>query len=182
MTWFITLLAVVLIVAAAGARRRAGKRYNLPLENPALALAILKENLLENPSEEHLQKLKEFAVSQNLNIPREEYPLGKAKSIEQDGNIFLQQAEWLDSITPFEFNEEPKTEKTLISGILRLYSDAAIFRAFEELARNFPSERQQKLEQGYRALCELRDNSKADYNSLEKLRIEKEKWENTALL
>jgi len=177
--WIITLLAVAFVIAAAGAKRRASKRYDLPLENPALSLAILKENLLENPSEHSLQKLKEFAASQNLAIPKEEYPLGKAPSIEQDAPLFLSQAAWLDSLTPLEFNE-PQTEKSLLSGILRLYSDEAIFKALKELSQKFPSERQKKLEQGYRELCELRDNSKADYDSLEKLRMEKEKWEKCA--
>jgi len=177
MSFFITLLAVAFIIAAAGAKRRASKRYDLPLENPAISLAILKENLLENPSESSLQKLKEFAASQNLDIPQEEYPLGKARSIEQDDSLFLSQATWLDRLTPLEFYEEPKTERSLLNGILRLYSDGAIFKAFEEMHEKFPSERQQKLEQGYRALCELRDSSQADYNSLERLRIEKEKWE-----
>jgi len=180
MIFFITLLALAFIIAAAGAKRRASKRYDLPLENPAISLAILKENLLENPSEGSLQKLKEFAAEQNLDLPKEEYPLGKARSIEQDDSLFLSQAAWLDSITPLEFYEEPKTERTLLNGILRLYSDDAIFKAFEEMREKFPSERQQKLEQGYRALCELRDNSQADYNSLERLRIEKEKWEGEA--
>jgi len=179
-SWVLTFLAIALVVAAAGAKRRAGKRYDLPPDSPALALAILKENLLENPSEYHLQKLTEFAASQNLKIPLDEYPLCKAVSIEQDIDIFARQAEWLDCLTPLEFNEEPKTEKSLVSGILRLYSDAAIFKAFEEMREKFPSEQQQKLELGYRSLCELRDSSKADYDSLEKLRIEKEKWENSA--
>jgi len=178
--WIITLLAVALVIAAAGAKRRTSKRYDLPLENPALSLAILKENLLENPIEHSLQKLKDFASSQNLIIPKEEYPLGKAPSIEQDDSLFLNQAAWLDSLTPLEFNEEPQTERNLLNGILRLYSDEAIFNALEELSRKFPGERQQKLEQGYRKLCELRDNSEADYNSLEKLRMEKEKWEKCA--
>jgi hypothetical protein len=182
MTWVITFLAFALIVAAAGAKRRASKRYDLPSENPALALAILKENLLENSNEGSLQKLLEFAASQNLSLPKEEYPLGKAPSIEQDVSLFSNQAAWLDSITPFEFKEEPLTEKTFIGGILRLYSDEAIFAAFKILLEKFPSEKNRALEQGYRNLCELRDNSKADYDSLEKLRIEKEKWENTALL
>ena len=113
--WIITLLAVALVIAAAGAKRRASKRYDLPLENPALSLAILKENLLENPSESSLQELKDFANSQNLIIPKEEYPLGKAPSIEQDDFLFLSQAAWLDSLTPLEFNEEPQTEKTLLN-------------------------------------------------------------------
>ncbi|MDR2581658.1 MAG: hypothetical protein LBC85_11800 [Fibromonadaceae bacterium] len=179
MAWIVTFLAIALVVAAAGARRRASKRYGLP-EEPALALAILKENLLENPSEGHLQKLKDFAASQGLELPGEEYPLGKAPSIEQDSDVFLRQAAWLDSLAPLEFSEEPKTEKALVSGILRLYSDEAIFKAFEEMREKFPGERQRKLEQGYRALCELRDSSKADYDSLERLRIEKEKWEREA--
>ena len=178
--WLITFLAIAFIIAAAGARSRASRRYNLSPENPAISLAILKENLLENPSEGSLQKLKEFAASQNLTLPKEEYPLGKAPTIEQDDPLFLTQASWLDSITPIEFSEEPQTEKTLINGILRLYSDEAIFKALEELAQKYPGERQQKLEQGYRALCKLRDNSKADYDSLEKLRMEKEKWERCA--
>jgi len=177
MTWFITFLAVALIVATAGAKRRANKRYDLPPENPALSLAILKENLLENSSAGSLQKLMEFAASQNLTLPKEEYPLGKAPSIEQDVSLFSSQAAWLDSITPLEFKEEPATEKTLIGGILRLYSDEAIFAAFKILLEKFPSEKNMALEQGYKKLCEMRDNSKADYNSLEKLRIEKEKWE-----
>jgi hypothetical protein len=180
MVLFITLLTVAFIIAAAGAKRRAHSRYDLPLENPALSLAILKENLLENPSEPNLRKLKEFATAQNLEIPKDEYPLGRARSIEQDDSLFLSQAAWLDYLTPLEFNEEPKTEKSLLNGILRLYSDATIFKAFEEMREKFPSERQQKLEQGYRALCKLRDSSKADYNSLEKLRMEKEKWEGEA--
>jgi len=178
--WLITLLAVAFIIAAAGAKKRASKRYNLPLESPALSLAILKENLLENPSENSLLKLKEFAISLNLPIPKEEYPLGKAPSIEQDDPLFLAQASWLDSLTPLELREEPQTEKTLIDGILRLYGDEAILKALGELAQKFPSERQRKLEQGWRELCLLRDSSNADYNSLEKLRMEKEKWEKYA--
>jgi hypothetical protein len=180
MAWIITFLAIALIVATAGAKHRASRRYNLPLENPALSLAILKESLLENPSEYALQKLKDFAASQNLAIPAEEYPLGKAKSIALDDDVFLQQATWLDSLAPLEFKEEPQTEKTLASGILRLYSDEAIFKALKELAQKFPGEKQQKMEQGYLALCKLRDNSEADYESLEKLRMEKEKWERLA--
>jgi len=180
MTWLITFLAIVLVIAAAGARRRASKRYDLPLENPALSLAILKENLLENPSEYSLKNLKEFAISQNLTVPKEEYPSGKAPSIEQDDSLFFDQAAWLDSLTPLEFNEKPQTENSLINGILRLYGDEAIFKALNELAQKFPGERQRKLEEGYRKLCEFRDNSEADYNSLEKLRIEKEKWEKCA--
>jgi len=180
MAWVITFLAIALIIATAGAKRRASKRYNLPLEHPALSLAILKENLLENPSEYALQKLKDFATSQNLTIPAGEFPLGRAKSIELDDDIFLQQATWLDSITPLEFREEPQTEKTLAEGILRLYGDDAIFKALKEFAQKFPSEKQQKLEQGYTTLCKHRDNSKADYESLENLRKEKEKWERLA--
>jgi hypothetical protein len=178
--WLITLLAFAFIFLAAGARHRASRRYSLPPDNPALSLAILKESLLENPSEYSLQKLKDFAASQGMDIPKEEYPLAKAPNIEQDDTLFFNQATWLDRLVPLEFKERPKTEKTLVSGILRLYSDEAIFKTFSELAQEFPSERQQKLEQGYRALCELRDNSKADYNSLEKLRIEKEQWESEA--
>ena len=178
--WLISFLAIAFVIAAAGAKRRASKRYDLPLENPALSIAILKENLLENPNEDNLQKLKDFAASKNIELPKDKYPLGKAPSIEQDGPLFLAQATWLDSITPLEFNEEPQTEKTLINGILRLYSDEAIFKALEELGQKFTGERQRNLEQGWRKLCELRDSSKADYNSLEKLRMEKEKWEKCA--
>ncbi len=178
--WLITFIAVAFVIAAAGAKRRAAKRYDLPPENPALSLAILKENLLENSNENNLQKLKEFAASQNIPLPKEKYPLGKAPSIEQDESLFLSQASWLDSLVPLEFGEEPNTETSLINGILRLYSDEAIFKALEELSKKFPSERQQKLEHDYRKLCELRDSSKADYNSLEKLRMEKEKWEQYA--
>jgi hypothetical protein len=180
MVWIITFLAIAFIVAAAGAKHRANRRYNLPLENPALSLAILKESLLENSSEYALQKLKDFAASQNLAIPSGEYPLGKAKNIALDDDVFLQQAAWLDSLVPLELKEEPQTEKTLASGILRLYSDEAIFKALKEFAQKFPSEKQQKLEQGYCTICELRDNSRADYDSLEKLRMEKEKWERLA--
>ncbi|MCL2100668.1 MAG: hypothetical protein FWH22_03005 [Fibromonadales bacterium] len=180
MAWIITILAVVFVIAAAGAKLRASRRYNLPLENPALSLAILKENLLENSNEHSLQKLKEFAASQNLLLPKEAYPVGKAPSIEQDDSLFLIQATWLDSLIPLEFSEEPQTEKNLINGILRLYSDKAIFQALKTLQEKFPSEKNKILEQDYKKLCELRDGSKADYNSLEKLRMEKEKWEKLA--
>ncbi|GHV13207.1 hypothetical protein AGMMS49938_07410 [Fibrobacterales bacterium] len=177
MTWLITFLALLLIFLAAGAKNRASKRFDLPQENPALSLAILKENLLENPSITALDKLKEFAALQGLKIPDEEYILGRVAEISQDSELFLRQSLWLDSLTPFEFLENPQTEKSLLNGILRLYSDEKIFAAFLELAEKFPSEKQKNLEDNYRKLCELRDNSKADYNSLENLRIEKEKWE-----
>ncbi|MDR3001933.1 MAG: hypothetical protein LBU89_11800 [Fibromonadaceae bacterium] len=180
MVWVITVFALVFVIAAAGAKRRAGKRHYLPLENPALSLAILKENLLENPNEQCLQKLKDFATLQNLILPKEEYPVGKAPSIEQDDSLFSIQAAWLDSLTPLEFIEEPQTEKTLLNGILRLYSDKAIFSALKTLQEKFPSEKSKALEQSYKELCELRDSSKADYNSLERLRMEKEKWERLA--
>jgi len=180
MAWVITFLAIAFIIATAGAKYRTSQRYSLPFENPALSLAILKENLLENSNEYALQKLKDFAAEHNLTIPPAEYPLGKAKNIEQDDDVFLQQATWLDLIVPLEFKEEPQTEKTFVKGILRLYSDDAIFKAMKEFSQKFPGEKQQKLEQGYRSLCHLRDNSKADYDSLEKLRMEKEKWERLA--
>ena len=173
MAWLITVLAVLFVIAAAGAKRRASKRYDLPTENPALSLAILKESLLENPSSFALEKLKEFCALHNIELPKEEYPLGKAKELEQDDNLFSMQAQWLDFLTPLEFKEIPQTEKTIINAVLRLYSDEAIFKAFSELK----SEEAKKLEQDYKNLCALRDESKADYDSLERLRIEKEKWD-----
>ena len=164
---------------------------------PKDQLAVLKECLLNNPTETNLQNLKDFIQKQGLNLDIESYrpfikkqqELSKRKdALVEDNELFTAESEWVDQILPLEFEEaklakqENRHEDFILhslEGIARLYSDKAILNELEALVQDYPKAKQ--LAQGYRDLMDLRDSSGADDESLKKLRGAKESWEKSLL-
>ena len=164
---------------------------------PKDQLAVLKECLLNNPTETNLQNLKDFIQKQGLNLDIESYrpfikkqqELSKRKdALVEDNELFTAESEWVDQIMPLEFEEaklakqENRHEDFILhslEGIARLYSDKAILNELEALVQDYPKAKQ--LAQGYRDLMDLRDSSGADDESLKKLRSAKESWEKSLL-
>ena len=164
---------------------------------PKDQLAVLKECLLNSPSEANLKNLADFAERTSLKIDTESYrpflqtqlDLHKRKdAIAEDNELYAAETEWMDRILPLEFTEaaefkrENETQKYIertLEGIARLYSDNAILKALAELALDYPHA--SELAKSYRELMQTRDESLADDKSLEKLRKQKDAWEDDLL-
>ena len=164
---------------------------------PKDQLAVLKECLLNNPSEANLRNLSDFAQRTSREIDVESYrPFIKTQleilkhkdAIAKDNELYAAETAWMDKISPLEFeeaedfkreNEIPKYIERSLEGIARLYSDEAILDALAKLAPDYPYAAE--LDQGYRELMQTRDESTADDKALEKLRKQKEAWENDLL-
>ena len=195
----VTLLMVLLLlrvfwlkIKAASAQGENFKR--LP---PKDQLAVLKECLLNNPTEGNLQNLKDFARKNALNLDTESYRPFLKKQLElsrrkdalaEDNELFTAEAEWIDQIKPLEFEEAKQAKQEnrqedyilrTLEGIAKLYSDGAILSELAALVQDYPKAEQ--LAQGYRQLMDLRDQSGADDESLKKLRATKEAWEKDLL-
>ena len=164
---------------------------------PKDQLAVLKECLLNNPTETNLSNLKDFGERQGLNLDTESYrpflkkqlELSKKKdALAEDNELFSEEARWMDAIAPLEFCEakkaldEKRTDDFIarsLEGISRLYSDEAILAALAELKDRYP--KADDLAKKYAELVELRDQSSADDESLKKLRQAKTAWEEDLL-
>ncbi len=189
---FLLLRILRLKIRANSSRSEAFKR--LPHKDQ---LAVLKECLLNNPSEANLRNLAEFAGRASLKIDIDSYrPFLKSQleifkgknAIAEDNDLYMKECEWMDKIIPLEFEEakqfksENETQKYVersLEGIARLYSDKAILSALSELAQDYPHA--SKLAESYKHLMQARDESGADDKSLEALRKQKEAWENDLL-
>ena len=194
-----TLLMVLLLlrvfwlkIKAASAQGENFKR--LP---PKDQLAVLKECLLNNPTEGNLQNLKDFARKNALNLDVESYRPFLKKQLElsrrkdalaEDNELFTAEAEWIDQIKPLEFEEAKQAKQEnryedyilrTLEGIAKLYSDKAILSELAALVQDYPKAKQ--IAQGYCDLMDLRDRSGADDESLKKLRATKEAWEKDLL-
>ena len=164
---------------------------------PKDQLAVLKECLLNNPTETNLGNLGEFCKAHEINAEIESYRPLLAKQLEitkrkdaiaEDNELYAQESAWMDQIEPFEFSEA-KTAKIsgdeslaiqrTIEGIARLYSDEAIEKRLKDLEPVYP--KATKLLEGYRNLMEIRDNSGADEKSLEALRKKRDTWQEDLL-
>ena len=164
---------------------------------PKDQLAVLKECLLNNPSEANLRNLAEFAERTSLRIDVESYRpylksqleiFGRKDAIAEDNELYAAETAWMDKITPIEFaeaeefkrdGETPKYIERTLEGIARLYSDDAILEALAKLAPDYPHA--SELAESYKQLMQTRDESLADDKSLEKLRKQKEAWEDDLL-
>jgi hypothetical protein len=160
-------------------------------------LAVLKECLLNNPTESNLSNLKDFFVRRGADLDVDSYRPFMKKQLEltrrkdalaEDNELFSSEAAWLDKIRPLEFEEakkahqENRREDSLthsLEGIARLYSDDAILNELDALTAEYPKAK--ALAENYRKLIELRDNSGADDESLKQLRNAKTAWENDLL-
>lgn len=155
-------------------------------------LAILKERVLETPSERQLENLGIYLEKAGCSVNIETYrPLlaeqlrisRDANAIELDNALYAKESAWMDQIEPFEFamarakKSEGDTEtfvKLYLQGVLRYYSDEKIEDALKALIpEHAPAE---KMLADYRALKVLRDESGADDASIEKLSRAKELW------
>jgi hypothetical protein len=164
---------------------------------PKDQLAVLKECLLNNPTNGNLQNLKNFCTKMGTDLDTESYRPFMQKQLEltrkkdalaEDNELFGAEAAWMDRIRPLEFEEAESARQEgrhedfilrTLEGIARLYSDEAILKELGNLEADYP--KANELAQGYRDLMELRDTSGADDDSLAKLRNAKAAWEEKLL-
>lgn len=188
----VLLRALWLHIKASNAKTEAFKA--LP---PKDKLAVLKECLLNNPAEANLQNLAEFCKANEIEIDTEAYRPFFAKQLElskkkdaiaEDNELFDQESVWIDQIQPFEFKEAAEArdcgderlalERTL-EGISRLYSDQAIKKELKNMESSYS--KATKLLENYEKLIKIRDESGADDKSLEKLRKQRDAWQEDLL-
>jgi hypothetical protein len=159
---------------------------------PAVQLAVLKERLLELPSERNLQNIESFAKENGLatdinsyrQLIQEQMHLSKEKeAMALDNLLYEKQTEWIDSITPIEFSlaKEAKEKGEVddfvewsLEGVLRLYSDKKIESALSELEPFYPKAK--TLLEQYLSLKILRDDSAPTDSVLEELKAKKQAW------
>lgn len=159
---------------------------------PAVQLAVLKERLLELPSERNLQNIESFAKENGLAtdinsyrlLVQEQMHLSKEKeAMALDNLLYEKQTEWIDSITPIEFSlaKEAKEKGEVddfvewsLEGVLRLYSDKKIESALSELEPFYPKAKE--LLDQYLSLKKTRDDSAPTDSVLDKLKAEKQAW------
>lgn len=164
---------------------------------PKDQLAVLKECLLNNPTETNLRNLEELCKAQQIDADTESYRpfltkqleiTKKTDAIAEDNELYAQESAWMDAIRPLEFAEANDARENgdnnlailrTVEGIARLYSDEAILSALRQLGDTYP--KAEKLLEGYRKLMEIRDNSGADDKSLEALRKQRDAWQEDLL-
>lgn len=167
---------------------------NLPKE---VKLAILKEALLNCPVKANLLKLSEFCEKESITLPKADYSIfleeqerisKNLNAIELDNELFVKEAEWMDSILPLEFldaknakesGDFKKYTRKSLEGILRLYSDKAIIEFLNSLKENFSSA--SKILESYKKLAEARESCDASEESLKKIRSQRDTWEREIL-
>lgn len=160
--------------------------------DPAVQLAVLKERLLEMPSERNLQNIEEFAKNKGYRIDLDSYRLlvqeqmhlsKEKEAMALDNLLYEKQTEWIDSITPIEFSlaKEAKEKGEVddfvewsLEGVLRLYSDKKIESALSELEPFYPKAK--TLLEQYLSLKILRDDSAPTDSVLEELKAKKQAW------
>ena len=144
-----------------------------------------------------VKNLSDFAERTSRTIDTESYrPFIKSQlevfkhknAIAEDNELYIAETLWMDKIRPIEFEEAEsfKLENDIskyiersLEGIARLYSDEAILEALAKLAPDYPYANE--LAESYKQLMQSRDESTADDKALEKLRKQKESWENDLL-
>ena len=198
-TTIFTIIMSLVILRILWLRLKAANSHseNFKQLPPKDQLAVLKECLLNNPTETNLQNLKDFSQREKLNIDTESYrpflkkqlELSKKKdALAEDNELFSQEALWMDRIRPLEFTEaeaartESNTENYIVrtlEGISRLYSDEAILAELKKIENDYP--KSATLSKNYVQLMELREQSLADDESLKKLRQAKTAWEEDLL-
>ncbi len=197
-TAFTIIIALVILRALWLRLKASGTRNDNFKELPVKdQLSVLKECLLNNPTEKNIQNLQNFGKEQGLDFDAETYRpymdkqlelVKKKNAIAEDNELFNLEAQWMDSIIPLEFTKAQEAKsagdnsayiKNRIEGIARLYSDEAIIKYLEILKPDYP--KAEKLLNGYRELILARDESLADDKSLEALRKKRDSWESDLL-
>ena len=195
--FFVAMMFLLLRILRLRIRANTTRSESFKRLPPKDQLAVLKECLLNNPSEANLRNLAEFASRTSLKIDIESYRpylksqleiFGRKDAIADDNELYAAETAWMDKITPIEFEEaeafkqENETQKYIertLEGIARLYSDDAILDALTKLTADYPHAGE--LAESYKQLMQTRDESGADDKSLEILRKQKDAWENDLL-
>lgn len=201
MNWSIVFVIVIalLLLRVFWLRVKAHSTQSDSFQNlsPEEQLAVLKECLLNNPTETNLQNLSNFLQKTDSALSVEDYRpfmktqntlLGKKNAIQEDNELYAKEAEWLDKILPIEFEKAAAAKENgdklqyiekSIEGIARLYSDEAILQKLAELQPDYPFA--ETLIADYKSLMQVRDESGADDASLENLKKLKAAWEDALL-
>lgn len=195
--FFIVMMLLLLRILRLRIRANSTRSESFKRLPPKDQLAVLKECLLNNPSETNLKNLGNFFEQTSQKIDIESYRpflksqlaiFGRKDAIAEDNELYAQECEWMDKIKPLEFeeaesfkqsNETQKYIERTLEGIARLYSDNAILEALAKLAPDYPHA--SELAEGYKQLMQARDESTADDKSLEALRKQKDTWEEDLL-
>ena len=195
--FFIVMMLLLLRILRLRIRANSTRSESFKRLPPKDQLAVLKECLLNNPSETNLRNLGNFVEQTSQKIDIESYRpflksqlaiFGRKDAIAEDNELYAQECEWMDKIKPLEFeeadsfkqsNETQKYIERTLEGIARLYSDNAILEALAKLAPDYPHAIE--LAEGYKQLMQARDESTADDKSLKVLRKQKDAWEEDLL-
>ena len=190
--FFIVMMLLLLRILRLRIRANSTRSESFKRLPPKDQLAVLKECLLNNPSETNLKNLGNFFEQTSQKIDIESYRpflksqlaiFGRKDAIAEDNELYAQECEWMDKIKPLEFeeaksfkqsNENQKYIERTLEGIARLYSDNAILEALAKLAPDYPHA--SELAEGYKQLMQARDESTADDKSLEALRKKRDAW------
>ena len=193
-TLIVTLLFVILFVRIFWAHVKANNANTQAFKNlaPKDKLAVLKECLLNNPTETNLQNLADFLkeIGSDLDIqsykPLMERQLAladKKESLAEWDKLYVEQCDWVDQIEPLEFAEATAAKGSgdiesyitrSLEGISSLYSDTAIENTLKRLEPDYPKAKDLLL--SYLQLVEACAESGADDKSLEKLRKKRDAW------
>lgn len=194
-TTVFTIVIAAIILRALWLRLKASgtRNDNFKQLAPKDQLSVLKECLLNNPTERNLQNLGKFGAENGFSFDVETYRPFMARQLEiskkkdaiaEDNELFADEARWLDAILPLEFkeaedalrnNDKRQFIERTIEGIARLYSDEAIQSTLKNLASKYS--KATTLLSRYKELVEIRDQSGADEASLDKLRKARDQWE-----
>ena len=195
--FFVIMMLLLLRILRLRIRANSTRSESFKRLPPKDQLAVLKECLLNNPSEANLKNLAEFSERTSIKIDVESYRpylksqleiFGRKDAIAEDNELYAKECEWMDKITPIEFEEaesfrqENETQKYIertLEGIARLYSDEAILETLAKIAPDYPHA--SELTESYKQLMQARDESGADDKSLESLRKQKNAWEEDLL-
>jgi hypothetical protein len=196
MNWtvIVTLLFVLLFIRIFWAHVKANNAQTEAFKNlpPKDKLAVLKECLLNNPTEGNLQNLANFLKETGSDLDVQSYkPMmerqlalaDKKESLAEWDKLYMEQCAWVDQIRPLEFVEAESVKNSgdtetyivrSLEGISRLYSDQAIESALKQLEPDYP--KAEKLLLSYTQLVEACTESGADDKSLEALRKKRDAW------
>ncbi len=193
-TLIVTLLFILLFIRIFWAHVKANNANTQAFKNlvPKDKLAVLKECLLNNPTETNLQNLGNFLKESGSDLDIQSYkPLmerqlalaDKKENLSEWDKLYMEQSDWVDQIRPLEFTEAEESQKDgdtnsyierSLEGIARLYSDRAIDDALRRLEPDYP--KAQALLSSYLQLIEDCNTSGADDKSLESLRKKRNAW------
>ncbi len=193
-TLIITLLFVLLFIRIFWAHVKANNAHTEAFKRlaPKDKLAVLKECLLNNPTETNLQNLADFLKDSGTDLDVRSYkPLmerqlalaDKKENLDQWDKLYIEQCVWVDQVLPLEFAEARAAKdcgdtETYISrsleGVSRLYSDSAIESSLKQLESDYPKAKALLL--SYTELVNACAESGADDKSLEALRKKRDAW------